>query len=287
MSDEYIALDSLPDDFQKVVMREFVPYSVAIARVSSENHSTFVPLGAGTLVNRDGRIGILTARHCLKACSPQVQVGPCGKDTLLLILRDARSVRLHPEEMFEHELATPSSEEYGPDLAFLEISPCERLQTILAIASVWSLDRDPDEILKVFGGLKSMLAAVGFPEVRCETRIEGNHFHRISYHLTRTHVIEEGDITQRDGWDYIDSKCVYSSSSSLPRSFEGCSGGGIWSMEVKRNKSDSKLTIGRSALVGVSFYQTPLNNGVRHVRGHFVKSIYDLAWRNFGRPAAA
>jgi hypothetical protein len=280
-SAEYIQLGALPEDFQNVLMREFVPYCVGLARVTGSDKRNFTPLGAGTLVKKKGHIGILTARHCLKACSPEISVGLNGKDSLLLILRDARSVELPPEEMFEHPLATPMSVEYGPDLVFLEIVPSERLQTILAIASVWSLDRDPDMILTKFGKVGSLLAAVGFPEERCQTKINGNAFHRISYHLTCSHVIAEGNITERDGWDYIDSKCSYSDSNTLPLSFEGTSGGGIWSMEVLRSKATGKLSLGKSALVGVSFYQTSMKNSVRYVRGHFVKSIYELAWTNF------
>jgi hypothetical protein len=282
VSTEYLQLGAIPPDFQEVLMREFVPYSVALARVSKNDPRTFTPLGSGTLVKRRDRIGILTARHCLTACSPQVRLGPGGKDSLLLILRDARSVQLRPEELLEHRLVTPSSAEYGPDLAFLEIAPSEHLQTILAVASVWSLDRDPNAISKEFGSLNSMLASIGVPEERCETNLSENELHRISYHLTCVHAIQEGDISEKDGWDYIDSKCVYSYSNSLPRSFGGFSGGGIWSVEVKKSKSTGKLSVGKAALVGVSFYETKIENKVRYMRGHFVGSIYDMAWRNFG-----
>lgn len=277
MNDEYIALGALPEDFQNIVMREFVPYSVALARVSDNDATHFTPFGAGTLVKKSQRIGILTARHCLK----DLCIGPGGKDSLLLILRDSRSVRIPPEALFEHRLANPLSAEYGPDLSFLEIAPSERLQTILAIASVWSLDRDPQSILKDFANEGSFLASVGFPEERCKTSIVGDVFHRTSYHLTRTNVIEAGDITERHGWDYIQTRCFYGESNDLPLSFAGTSGGGIWSMEVRRSKATGKLGIGKSALVGVSFYETPLENEVRYVRGHFIKSIYDVAWRDF------
>jgi hypothetical protein len=280
MSDEYLRLGDMPPDFEAVLMREFVPYSVGLARVWDTDRTRFTPLGSGTLIKKQNRIGILTARHCLTACSPRVHVGPSGQDSLLLILRDARSVQVRPEEILEHELVIPSSTEYGPDLVFLEIAPSERLQTILAVASVWSLDRDHSEILEEFGCVGSMIVSLGILEERSQTRVTPRSFHRISYHLTCSHVIGDHDISMRDGWDYIDNKCVYSDSTSLPQSFGGFSGGGIWSVEVKRSKSTGKLSAGKAALVGVSFYETAIENGVRHVRGHFIRSIYDLAWRN-------
>jgi hypothetical protein len=281
MDEEYLRLGDMPADFENVLMREFVPYSVGLARVSKNDRKLFTPLGSGTLVKRRNRIGILSAQHCLTACSPRVRVGRDGQDSLLLILRDARSVQMRPEDLIEHRLATPASDEYGPDLVFLEIAPSERLQTILAIGSIWSLDRDFDEVLKRFGGVGSMIVSLGIPEERCQTQLNGNTFYRSSYHLSCSHVIHEESITVRDGWDYIDNKCVYSNSNPLPQSFEGCSGGGIWSVEVSRSKSTGKLSTGKGALVGVSFYQTTIENEIGFVRGHFIRSIYDLAWRNF------
>ena len=93
-------------------------------------------------------------------------------------------------------------------------------------------------------------------------------------------MIQKGDIIERGGWDYIQSKCLYCDENDLPQSFGGTSGGGIWSVQVLKIKDAGKLIIGKRALVGVSFYQTAIENGVRYVRGHFIKSIYDAAWRN-------
>jgi hypothetical protein len=66
MGAERIQLRDLPADFREVLMREFVPYSVGLARVSSSRPLEFTPLGAGTLVKKNNRIGILTADHCLR-----------------------------------------------------------------------------------------------------------------------------------------------------------------------------------------------------------------------------
>ena len=118
MTEEYLQLGDIPSDFEQVLMREFVPYSVGLARVSQDDHKTFTPLGSGTLVKKGARIGVLTAQHCLTACSPRIRVGPKGKDPLLLILRDARGVQLPRAGMIEHQLVSPLTAEYGPDLVF-------------------------------------------------------------------------------------------------------------------------------------------------------------------------
>jgi hypothetical protein len=276
MRAERIQFKDLPADFLEVLVREFVPYSVGLARVSTAHPLEFTPLGSGTLVKKRGRIGILTADHCLRALRARKSAG----DLIYLVLRD-HSIPLPPEIILEHELVTPASTEYGPDLGFLEIAASERLDSIRALASVWPLDRDPKPLLREFSSAGSLLASLGIPEERCHTEIKGNTFRRISYHPTRLNVIEKDNVTRRNGWDYIESKCWYGDSNPLPATFEGSSGGGIWGFKVHRNKSDNKLVIGRSALVGVQFYQTALKRNLRYVRGHFIRSIYDLAWRKF------
>lgn len=275
MGDEYLRLGEMPEDFRAALMREFVPYSVGMGWVSSKTKHTFTPFGSGTLVKKDNAVGVLTARHCAK----QMQRESGTHDRVAIILRDARAVYLPPESLIEHRLTSPLSEEYGPDLDFIEIAPCDQLQRILAVASVWSLDRDLDSLLREFAGEGLLLASLGFPEERCKTTPLANGFRRVAYHLTSGHVIQKGDVTERDGWDYIQSKCFYCDENDLPQSFGGTSGGGIWSVHVLKSKASGKLSIGKSALVGVSFYQTRLENNVRYVRGHFIRSIYDVAWR--------
>ncbi|HZR06705.1 MAG TPA: hypothetical protein VFA61_12835 [Candidatus Udaeobacter sp.] len=137
-----------------------------------------------------------------------------------MVLRN-RIIELAPEITFEHTLARPRSPEYGPDLGFIEMAACELLGSIKAIASIWPLDGDPKKLLKEFGTAGSSLASVGIPEERCQTEITGNEFRRVCHHLTCLHVIENGNIAQRNGWDYIDSKCWYGDSNPWVTSFKG------------------------------------------------------------------
>src|SRR6266481_5483644 len=143
---EFLRLGDMPKDFQYVLVRDFVPYSVGMGWVSSQNKQTFTPFGSGTLVKKNGTVGILTARHCVK----QMEHESVRHDCVVLLLRDSRAVYLPSESLIERRLTTPVSEEYGPDLDFIEIAPSSQRQTILAIASVWSLDREFDSLLKEF-----------------------------------------------------------------------------------------------------------------------------------------
>ncbi len=281
MGIEFVPLGALPNEFLEIVKSEFVPYSVALGRVIGNDASTFVPLGSGTLVKKCGRVGILTARHCLHACSPEIHVGPNGQDSLLLVLARGRNLMLPPNALLEHPLTKPKSEEYGPDLTFLEIIPGASLGWVSAFGSVWSLDRNHEQILQEFGIIGTGLASIGYPELDCSTTIDGNDIYRINKHMAFLNSIGAHDIHEKDGWDYIESKCDFSTSPNLPMSFAGVSGGPIWAMQIRKHEVDGHLSIERSALVGVTFYQTEFKDRVRYLRGHFVKSIYDLAWQGF------
>lgn len=273
-------LGELPESFVRgALMREFSPYSVALCRVREEKANTFTALGTGVLVKRGNRFGILTAHHCLHSCNPQVRLGMVGGDTLKLILHNGRGASVGSQEVTEHVLAAPQTEDFGPDLTFIELLALPLLASIKAIGSFWSLDRSPSDLLAAFGSKWTPLASIGFPEFDYNTEIIGNHIHHTVRHMTYANAIQEGDLLERDGWDYLESTMRYTGS-DLPPSFTGVSGGPVWGMALKRHKSDSHMTIEKSALIGITFYQTARKNDERRLRAHFIKSIYDLAWRN-------
>lgn len=272
-------MGDLPPHLLDMIMREFVPYSVALARIKDETASTFTPLGSGTLVHRNGRFGIMTAHHCLHACKPQVRLGVVGGDTLLLVLRGGRSLVVQSERLLEHPLAIPTTDEFGPDLTFIEILPTGSLDSCKAIGSFWSLNGDTEVVLREFGNPKTPLASTGFPQADYKTEIKGNDIHHKVKHMAYIGVIEPQDLVQRSGWDYLETEFNYDECNELPESFCGMSGGGIWGMQLRKHK-DGNITIEKSALIGVTFYQTERQTNQRQVRAHFIRSIYDLAWRD-------
>jgi hypothetical protein len=104
MGTERVPFKALPPDFLEVLVREFVPYSVALARVSRESQLQVASLGSGTLVKRNGRVGILTADHCMRA----VHAGKNAGDSIHLILQNY-SVELPAEIIIEHSLVNRAS----------------------------------------------------------------------------------------------------------------------------------------------------------------------------------
>jgi hypothetical protein len=275
----YMTVGDLPESFMNdVLMRAFSDYSVALSRVRQEKADTFTPLGTGVLVRKGNRHGVLTAHHCLHACRPECELGVTGGDRLTLILRGDRGVQVESHEVVEHVLARPRTDEFGPDLTFIEVLAPERLASLKAIGSFWSLDRPDGEVFAVFGTALTPVVTIGFPEFDYKTDIDGNNIHHLVRHMSYANSIGSRDVTEREDWDYLDSTIRYPGA-DIPPSFTGVSGGPVWGYEMIHKKATDTLTIGKHALVGITFYQTALENNQRRLRAHFIKSIYERAWR--------
>lgn len=279
MGEKPFTVGDLPPNFMDETGRALADYSVALGYSNDTKARRFNPIGSGVLVRKGNHFGILTARHCLHNRYFEVRLGPSGSDTLFLVLQRGRGLVLEPHDVIEHPLVEPTSEEFGPDLVFIEFLP-KCLGSVKAIGSFWSMDRDLAQLKSDFGIVGTPLAAIGFPGVHYDTSIEGCTIHHSIRHMAYYFAIGPNAVFEREGWDYIDNNCWYGGSSELPASFEGMSGGPVWGLQLKLNEADGSFRLIGSALIGITFYETGVQNEDRQLRAHFIKSIYDLAWRN-------
>jgi hypothetical protein len=191
-------------------------------------------------------------------------------------------------DLRERPLAFPATDnagefryrEFGPDLTFIEILKGPRLSSLKALVSFWNLDKNPASIRRKFCISRAFITNVGFPEVKSKI-VEGPK----SVHINIEHhafwgSLHRKDIKARAGWDYIQTVCDARLEPTLPRTFAGLSGGGIWVVQI-RSKKDGSLEIADFALVGINFYERRYlrGKGRRFIRGHFTKSIYSRAWK--------
>ena len=59
------------------------------------------------------------------------------------------------------------------------------------------------------------------------------------------------------------------------------SGGPIWGLHFDVDEKNEQFKLTEFALLGISFLEIVVENKERKIRAHFfIKSIYDLAWRN-------
>src|ERR1017187_1871364 len=277
MDTDYIELND-PQLSKAVKLGPFLDYSVGLSRVR-DHELTF--LGSGVLVKKGGRYGILTAHHCLHACKGEVRLGPNGCDELDLVLRRGNLRQVQPQEVLEHVLVRPQSEEFGPDLTFIEVLAVQRRASLEAIGSFCSLDGPHSEIAKDFGGVDTPIVSVGFPEDHNAQHTEGSTIRvRAVPMLLGPSAIGNGDTSEKGGWDYIESPFNDTAWPGLPPTFNGFSGGPVWGMKLRRHKQDGHISIERHALIGINFYEIVSQSGERRMRAHFIKSIYELAWKN-------
>jgi hypothetical protein len=119
----------------------------------------------------------------------------------------------------------------------------------------------------------------GFPEVHYETYVEGSTIHHKIRHMAYYFGLGPDDVFENDGWDYIENHCSHGESSKLPKSFSGMSGGPVWSVKWGIDETNGQWSLTTFALVGIIFYETVISSDELRLRSHFIKSIYDLAWR--------
>jgi hypothetical protein len=186
-----------------------------------------------------------------------------------------------PQELMEHPLATPTTDEFGPDLTFIEILSVERLGTCKAVGTFWSLDRQSSDVMEAFGKPFTPTASIGYPEVHYNFLRDGNKVRNQIRHMVYDNAIKEGAVFEKNGWDYLDSTIWYPGDAGLPLSFAGVSGGPVWGMELRHHKGDGHISIEKHALIGITFYQIYRQGDEGRLRAHFIKSICDMAWRNF------
>jgi hypothetical protein len=100
-------------------------------------------------------------------------------------------------------------------------------------------------------------------------------------HIVFIGSLGDGDLTKEEKWDYIRSRCEYRPSETVPGTFKGVSGGGIWAVRLQVTKDDT-WSVRRFCLIGVVFYETEISDRMRHLIGHFIDTIYRTAWDENG-----
>jgi hypothetical protein len=154
------------------------------------------------------------------------------------------------------------------------------LSTFKAISSFWSLDTDTNKLNEEFVKFGHILVNSGFPDEDYKIERTNTFVSQKIRLVSFINNMADGHIEYVNGWDYIDSGCNYGLTKEPPRSFGGLSGGGIWAVKLKFKEDMKEWDIHDFALIGTTFYQSPIKNEMRLLRGHFIDSIYNQAWNN-------
>lgn len=226
-------------------------------------------IGSGTLIDIDGKRYILTAAHVWHEAE--------GVDLLYLLLKKKPGRALvkipHASISARTLWEEDSSEEWGPDVALLEIPP-PQLATIEAYKSFLNfrqqladLSENPPKIkdsVWLIYGVVGEFSQVGVgDEGRIDTKLVARAF---IGGVIQTHAI--------DGFDYYDAGMELWLP-GIPASHGGVSGGGLWQVNVSISESGAFRWDGRRRLRGVAFWESPVSDQKRIVRCHGPRSVFD------------
>lgn len=277
---EYFLLGELPKQFMNDVARILLNYSVALGYKSHHGGTKF--FGSGVLVHRDGHYGILTAHHNLHNEFRDFQSsGSFHGNPLVIAFKSSHPV-LPPEILIEHQLGIPKrkrdkpDEPGEPDLTFIEICECSQLSLIKSVNSFWSLDKNPYEVQPAFGRIEMSFCVNGYPGNDYKKITEGKTIRHELKHMSYFYVHGCESFSEADEWDYVEAKDK--KGDGLPSSFKGMSGGPVWGLRIKK-LSDTNFELTGYSLIGINLSQIESGQDEISVRAHFIRSIYDTAWR--------
>jgi len=264
------------DQVENGLRHHFVPI---VARWNQKGVPDLKLIGSGTLIDIDGKGYILTAAHVWGATA--------GADTLHLLMMSGRSlVEIPCPEITARTIWNRQSpDEWGPDLALLEIPPL-KLDTIKAHKSLLNFERqraslaeNPPMTEKVLWAIYGVVGEssevfVNLTEKSLNIDLVARAFF---CGITQTH--------SKADFDYYDTMANLRLP-GVPSSFGGVSGGGLWQVGLSLSKSGDYSWDGRRHFRGVAFWQSSAADEQRIVRCHGPISIFERAWSAFGLPVS-
>jgi hypothetical protein len=241
--------------------------------------------GSGTFITWADQYGILTAHHVPNnpgnfamrfdvSANSQQKVG-------LALAGYAHRFELEMRNLSIENIAPPidlADPGRGPDLAVIKLGNSATVQAIAARKSFYRIDFDPsgrleqslfdDGIFVICGAAKESEQAggpeLGFDEVKIEE-------------LTTYYgglVPPSGRRFERDGYGYAELGIHHDGPDTLPSTFRGVSGGGLWRIEVTANPQKGYIA-SDPVLSGVAFYETEVIDHQGQIRCHAGDAIYN------------
>lgn len=234
-----------------------------------------IPAGTGTLVSYLDRRYVLTAHHVWhKLLSKADYVGIFVKPSAGLYQIERRF--LDPIVVGRY---IPGHAERGPDLALIPLGPPD-ISRLEANKVFYSLDIREKRLQKAapkynFG----LWFVVGAPAELNEVTPHGICLAIRAYgSVLRASYI-------RNGFDYFDFSLDHPDRPTMPSSFAGLSGGGLWHVHLSPSRSTGKISIrGKPTLEGVIFYEEFEARGIGFIRCHGRRSLYRKLLSTLKRP---
>lgn len=261
-------MSDIPEDLVAQISGQLHVHTTALFKVWNENGQRLsTHIGSGTFVSVGKAYGILTAQHVAELVVDPFMLGLSaareGQEDAMSVSRDKMRI---------FEVAKRESDEFGPDLAFILLSDWEDVSTIKASRSFYPMEYGQKELSDspppIDAGIWFVCGSPGEHFVEEESKAG---FLKILSFKQTCFPVNPSKQFERGSFDYIDLEL--NARDTLPTSFGGVSGGGLWQVTIER-LNDGRYISRRYLLSGVAYYEQSPSNGARFIRCHGSKSIY-------------
>ncbi len=237
-------------------------------------------VGSGTLIRIGERRGILTAYHVIHSVSPKFDFRAGSTDKLGLLMLPREQVHRFEVPLGVGvatliDIAKPTVEEFGPDLAFVEIKPSEHLDQLHASRAFFNLGFYREAGLNLRLSERHGMVITGFHHEDHTTEENKDGFSVVKGFRGFAGLTRIERFREHDGYDLCDVTVDYSLDKSLPHSFGGYSGGGLWNIVLTKNEDTGEIAHSPPIFAGVIFYQEPISETRKILRCHLTNSVYD------------
>lgn len=270
METEELHVSKLPSKVIDGVCEHVAQYTVGLSRVSPrDNKADLRLIGTGTLVVVGGLYSILTAEHVVAEIR--------SSDDLVLLTSFTGQLRRHAFKFSHlriHRVARGKDDARGPDIGLI-VLPQANLGALHAEKTFFNIDkrreRFASNLLVKARGFWFTTGVIGESEqVLGPTR----GFSSVKGYWGLCGTAANPEESEEGGFDYVEMHIDYREPDpQLPKSFGGCSGAGVWQVPMRKNENGD-IEAEEHLLSGIVFYQTAVTEGIRHLRCHGPKSIY-------------
>jgi hypothetical protein len=263
--DKQIKLGDIPQELLMDISKTVRFHTMAFMRADVSNQQL---LGSGVLVSAGGVRAILTAHHVLDVLPTSGRIG-----VFLTPGGAPESIDVSGTTFLRIACGVQAGE--GPDLGAIVLAP-SIASAIAAKKTFVNLDLLREVVLRTQPHVHDdgTWFAQGYLEE--ESVVERNGA-RIDFFLHNFTGVGAPDMIANIGeHDYVDFLVSYEARHTMPRSWGGMSGGGLW--QVLLRDAGGRINYDRPVLAGILFYQHPTSADTCGVKGHSWRSVYDVAF---------
>jgi len=174
-------------------------------------------------------------------------------------------------------LVERKTDEFGPDIEFIRLTQ-HTANSVRTRRSFYNLSKEIEaRKTKAMSPVGFSLIS-GFPDETKREHAGQYGFKAVTEHCGFGMITGVDKRFEKEGFDYLELGASYSSPDEPPNDFRGVSGAGVWQFLVCKNANEpmSQARYHDFVLMGVAYYQTSVENGVRHIRAHGQHTLYDF-----------